>query len=132
MGSLRIFPNAPTLCLPSPRSGERGDREKGGCHRDIWTAHPPFEDLTDTWDICTIESNRACEKLACYLTSEEEVVWRFGGAARGGDLGFRISDREVNRHEAYQLGGDLRDVYHRYLFWRKELGGPDAKREGAQ
>ena len=28
------------------------------------TSHPPFGDLTDTWDMCTIESNRAGEKLA--------------------------------------------------------------------
>ena len=52
--------------------------------------HPPFGDLTDTWDMCTIGSNRAGEKLVCSLTSEEEVVGRWGGAARGGSTDLRF------------------------------------------
>ncbi len=38
---------------------------------------PPWGDLTDTWDMCTIESYRAGENPAGYLTSENEVAWKW-------------------------------------------------------
>ena len=77
--------------------------------------------------MCTIESNRAGEKLAGSLTSEEEVMGRWGGV-RADKAVFSVQFSvvqvgEVNRQGVYQLWRDLWGVYHRNLFWGRELRG---------
>ena len=58
-------------------------REKAILPGRPYPPSPPSGDLTDAWDMCTIESNRAGENPAGSLTIQMYVVDNKGEIARG-------------------------------------------------